>query len=129
MGATRVVMRSPTVILSDDSPTEEKPISEVKVGDYVMNKDKTEANKVVFVEKRSASDKKLYAPKPDEKPFATKNHMLYVDGKWVNADGDQYPWLDDCELVSNVVLEPGGEQVLYNPVSYTHLTLPTKRIV
>ena len=115
VGATRVVMRSPTIILSNDSPTEEtKPISEVKVGDYVMNKDKTEANKVVFVEKRSASDKELYAPKPDEKPFATKNHMLYVDGKWVNADGDQYPWLEDCELVSNVVLEPGGEQVLYN---------------
>ena len=108
-------MRSPTIILSNDSPTEEtKPISQVKVGDYVMNKDKTEANKVVFVEKMSASDKELYAPKSDEKPFATKNHMLYVDGKWVNADGDQYPWLDDCELVSNVVLEPGGEQVLYN---------------
>ena len=115
VGTTRVVMRSPTIILSNDSPTEEtKPISEVKVGDYVMNKDKTEANKVVFVEKRSASDKELYAPKPDEKPFATKNHMLYVDGKWVHADGDQYPWLEDCELVSNVVVEPGGEQVLYN---------------
>jgi len=115
VGATRVVMRSPTIILSDDSPTEEKPISEVKVGDYVMNKDQTEANKVVFVEKRSASDKELYAPKPDEKPFATKNHMLYVDGKWVNADGDDsYPWLDDCELVSNAVIEPGGEQVVYN---------------
>ncbi len=115
VGGARVLMRSPTIILSNDSPTEEtKPISEVKVGDYVMNKDKTEANKVVFVEKMSASDKELYAPKSDEKPFATKNHMLYVDGKWVNADGDQYPWLEDCELVSNVVLEPGGEQVLYN---------------
>ena len=115
VGTTRVLMRSPTVILSDESPTEEtKPISEVLVGDYVMNKDKTEANKVVFVEKRSASDKELYSPTPDEKPFATKNHMLYVDGKWVHADGDQYPWLEDCELVSNVVVEPGGEQVLYN---------------
>ena len=115
VGTTRVLMRSPTVILSDESPTEEtKPISEVLVGDYVMNKDKTKANKVVFVEKRSASDKELYAPKPDEKPFATKNHMLYVDGKWIHADGDQYPWLEDCELVSNVVVEPGGDQVLYN---------------
>ena len=72
VGTTRVLMRSATVILSDESPTEEtKPISEVLVGDYVMNKDKTKANKVVFVEKRSASDKELYAPKPDEKPFAT----------------------------------------------------------
>jgi len=114
VGATRVVMRSPTTILSDSSTEETKPISEVLVGDYVMNKDKTESNKVVFVEKRSASDKELYAPKPDEKPFATKNHMLYVDGKWVHADGDQYPWLEECELVSNVVVEPGGEQVLYN---------------
>ena len=115
VGTTRVVMRSPTIVLSGDSPTEEtKPISEVVVGDYVMNKDKTEANKVVFVEKTSASDKKLYAPKSDEKPFATKNHMLYVDGKWVHADGDQYPWLEDCELVSNAVIEPGGEQVVYN---------------
>ena len=80
-------MRSPTIILSDSSTEETKPISEVIVGDYVMNKDKTEANKVVFVEKMSASDKELYSPKSDEKPFATKNHMLYVDGKWVNADG------------------------------------------
>ena len=115
VGTTRVVMRSPTTILSGDLPTEEtKPISEILVGDYVMNKDNTEANKVVFVEKRTASGKVLYAPKPGEKPFATKNHMLYVDGKWIHADGDQYPWLEDCELVSNVVVEPGGEQVLYN---------------
>ena len=117
VGATRVVMRSPTVILSDDSPTEEKPISEVKVGDYVMNKDQTEANKVVFVEKRSASDKELYSPFPDEKPFATKNHMLYVDGKWVNADGNVYPWLDDCKKITTNrpdAIEPGGDQVVYN---------------
>jgi len=118
VGATRVVMRSPTVVLSGDSPTEKtKPISEVLVGDYVMNKDKTEANKVVFIEKRSASDKELYAPKPDEKPFATKNHMLYVDGKWVNADGGVYPWLDDCKkLTTNDpnAMEEGGDQVVYN---------------
>ena len=118
VGTTRVVMRSPTTILSGDSPTEKtKPISEVLVGDYVMNKDKTEANKVVFIEKRTASDKVLYAPKPGEKPFATKNHMLYVDGKWVNADGGDYPWLDDCQkLTSNNpnAMEEGGEQVVYN---------------
>jgi len=117
VGATRVVMRSPTIILSDDSPTEEKPISEVKVGDYVMNKDQTEANKVVFVEKRSASDKELYSPFPDEKPFATKNHMLYVDGKWVNADGNVYPWLDDCKKITTNhpdAVEPAGDQVVYN---------------
>ena len=117
VGATRVVMRSPTIILSDDSPTEEKPISEVKVGDYVMNKDQTEANKVVFVEKRAASDKELYSPFPDEKPFATKNHMLYVDGKWVNADGNVYPWLDDCKKITTNrpdAIESAGEQVVYN---------------
>ena len=28
----------------------EKPISEIKVGDYVVNKDKTQKNKVVFIE-------------------------------------------------------------------------------
>ena len=40
-------MRSSTIVLSGDTPTEEtKPISEVLVGDYVMNKDRTEANKV-----------------------------------------------------------------------------------
>ena len=110
-------MRSPTIILSGDSPTEEKPISEVKVGDYVMNKDQTEANKVVFVEKRSASDKELYSPFPDEKPFATKNHMLYVDGKWVNADGNVYPWLDDCKKITTNhpdAIESAGDQVVYN---------------
>ena len=29
----------------------EKPISEIKVGDYVVNKNKTQTNKVEFIEK------------------------------------------------------------------------------
>ena len=108
-------MRSATVILSDESPTEEtKPISEVLVGDYVMNKDKTEANKVVFVEKFTNKEKKLYSPTSDNKPFATTNHMLYKDGKWVVVDKDLYPWLDDCELVSDPVIEPTGDREIYN---------------
>ena len=81
------------------------------------NKDKTEANKVVFVEKFPADiikDKKLYSPTKDGKPFATSNHMLYIDGKWVAADKDLYPWLDDCELVSDPVIEPVGNRDIYN---------------
>ena len=72
-----------------------------------MNKDKTEANKVVFVEKKpTRSD--LYSPVDTIKPFSTPNHMLYVDGEWVVLDKDLYPWLDDCKLVSNPVIDKSG---------------------
>ena len=80
-----------------------------------MNKDKTEANKVVFVEKQSSAGQDLYSPTDTLKPFATTNHMLYVDGKWVVVDKDLYPWLDDCELVSNPVIDKSGlDKEVYN---------------
>ncbi len=80
-----------TTILSVD-----KPISEVKVGDYVLNKDGTQENEVVFIEKHEKKETTLYSPTPDVKSFATKNHMLYKDGEWVVID-DFYPWLRELK--------------------------------
>ena len=99
-----------TTILSVD-----KPISEVKVGDYVLNKDGTQENQVVFIEKHENKEGTLYSPTSDLKPFATRNHMLYKDGEWVVID-DFYPWLRElnCEAVDDPNLEVFSETDLYN---------------
>jgi len=34
--------------------------------------------------------------------------MLHVDGEWVSVEKDIYPWLDDCKLVSNPVIDKSG---------------------
>ena len=97
----------------------EKPISQVKVGEYVMNKDKTEANEVVFVEKFPSGTKvgKLYTPVKGGEPFATSNHMLEVDGKWVLVTHPVYPWLEylKCENApESTVIHSIGDTELYN---------------
>ena len=99
-----------TTILSVD-----KPISEVKVGDYVLNKDGTQENKVVFIEKHENKEGTLYSPTSDLKPFATRNHMLYKDGEWIVID-DFYPWLRglNCKSVTDPNLEVFSETDLYN---------------
>ena len=100
---------------------EEKPISEVKVGEYVVNKDKKEVNKVTFIEKHEPNllpdEEKLYSPSPEVKPFATENHGLYIDGKWVAVDTDCFPWFDHFNIqpVQNPISEPlGDNMVMYN---------------
>ena len=87
----------------------------VKVGDYVLNKDGTQENKVVFIEKHEKQEATLYSPTSDVQSFATKNHMLYKDGKWVVID-DFYPWLRElnCEVVTDPNLEVFSETDLYN---------------
>ena len=122
---TVVKMRSPTVDLTNSGVgigttsttilSVDKPISEVKVGDYVLNKDGTQENKVVFIEKHEKKGATLYSPTPDLKPFATKNHMLYKDGEWIVID-DFYPWLRElnCKSVTDPNLEVFSETDLYN---------------
>ncbi len=119
-GDTVVLLQgSPTVIL-DDSSHYEKPISEVKVGEYVVNKDKKEANKVVFIEKHAPGalmDENLYSPTEDLEPFATYNHGLYINGKWVAVDTDCFPWFEHFNIqpVENPISKPiGDNRELYN---------------
>ena len=62
----------------------------------MSNKDGTEQNEVVFIEKHTASSKdpSLYSPSDDIEPFATTNHPLLVDGEWVAVDVNMHPWLE-----------------------------------
>jgi hypothetical protein len=92
----------------------EKPISEINVGDYVINKDGTSDNQVVFIEKHINTFTKIYSPTLELKPFATTNHMLYKDGQWIVVDNYLYAWLDECQTIENAIIEPVGNQEVYN---------------
>ena len=99
--------------------TIEKPISEVEVGDYVMNKDMTSKNKVVFLETHAAGidpDENLYSPNDKLKPFATENHPLYINGQWVAVDHKFAPWMEKYNIqeIKDPILEKCGLQKLYN---------------
>ena len=94
----------------------ERPISQIKVGDYVMSKDRTSKNKVMFIEEHDSSSKDpdLYSPQEGISPFATINHPLFVDGEWVAVDVDTYPWLEKQRPLRDTQTEPSGERKLYN---------------
>ena len=55
-----------------------------------------------------------------------RDNVLEIEG--ILSDGSTYKFGDikDKEIASSKELAP---QIINNPVSYTHLTLPTKRIV
>ena len=60
--------------------------------------------------------------------------MKIENGKWVDQYGDPVNHFNVSELldIAEKVEAVYGEDITYNriePVSYTHLTLPTKRIV
>ena len=111
---TRVLMwPAPTTSFGD---LVERPISQIKVGDHVVNKDRTSKNKVMFIEKHdpSSKDPDLYSPKEGIPPFVTTNHPLFVDGEWVAVDVDLYPWLEKQRPLRDAQTEPSGERKLYN---------------
>jgi hypothetical protein len=93
-----------------------KRIDQIKDGDYVFNKDRTQVNKVLFIERVPDKYmwKELYTPSGDYEPFATPNHPLFVDGEWVSIDNEVYPWLGKINSVKNpITCETQGELV-YN---------------
>lgn len=93
-----------------------KRIDQVKDGDYVYNKDMTQVNQVLFIERVPDKYmwKELYTPSGDYEPFATPNHPLFVDGEWVAIDNEIYPWLGKINSVkSPITCETQGELV-YN---------------
>ena len=109
-------MQSTWTFKGDGSDSYELPISEVKVGDHVLNVDKTKSNEVVFVEKidSEGSERSVYSPDSNVKPFATVNHMLFKDGKWVVVENDLYPWLDKCEKLENAIIDEIKGEDVYN---------------
>ena len=113
---------SETLVVMGGSTTSniiEKPISEVKIGDYVMNKDMTSSNKVLFLETHASGmfrEENLYSPNEDLKPFATEYHPLFVDNHWVAVDTEFAPWMKkyDIQKVDNPLIEKVGLRKLYN---------------
>ena len=111
-----------TLITMGDSTSSkiiQKPISEIKVGDYVMNKDMSEKNKVVFVEiaqEHVHENEELWSPSEHLKPFATEMHPFVVNGEWLAMDNDFFPWLKKLNIqkVEDPIAERCGLRKLYN---------------
>lgn len=96
-----------------------KPISEIKLGDKVWNKDKSSANEVKFIEQGTDTTMEyLYSPDKNLKPFATINHPIYVNDKLYSADPDTvysvHPWLGKTEKIDNAQIIPALGQKVYN---------------
>lgn len=101
------------VTMSDGT---KKRIDQVKDGDFVFNMDRTQVNKVLFIE-RVPDDymwKELYTPSGDYEPFATPNHPLFVNGEWVAIDNEVYPWLGKINDVKNPITCKTQGELVYN---------------
>jgi len=98
---------------------ETKKISEVQVGDTVYNYSRTAINKVTFVEKTTDSKfEMLYSVKETEKPFATINHPLYIDGELCSPIAEElyesYPWLGKFKQIEPAEVIPAQGNPVYN---------------
>ena len=102
-----------------DTLNGKKKIIDIKIGDKVWNKNKTELNTVTFIERTLDTQfVSLYTPSKDFKPFATINHPLYIDGVLSSIDSDKiyemYPWLGrTVQIKPHKVIEAEGKLV-YN---------------
>jgi len=105
-----------TVVMIDGG--KKKKISEIKVGDRVLNWDKTEFNTVRFIEKIMDTELEyLYAPTKKDKPFATINHPIYMNGELCSPMSDKlkdiYPWLKTKQIEPAKVV-PAEGKLVYN---------------
>ena len=93
-----------------------KRIDQIKDGDYVFNKDRTQVNQVLFIERVPDKYmwKELYTPTGDYEPFATPNHPLFVDGEWVALDNELYPWLEKINRVKSPITRETQGELVYN---------------
>lgn len=101
------------VTMSDGT---KKRIDKVVDGDYVYNKDMTQVNQVLFIERVPDKYmwKELYTPSGDYEPFATPNHPLFVNGEWVAIDNEVYPWLGKINDVKNPITCKTQGELVYN---------------
>lgn len=107
-----------------DSDGVEKPISEFKIGDYVLSTDGMTYNKVKYVETSQTKRGEIIWSPDGREPFATYNHPMMVGDKWVSCDqkvtDQRYPWvkavqaskpntkMSDGETVYNLWVEGDG---------------------
>ena len=108
---------SDTVILMSDGTT--KLISNVQIGEYVFNYNKTSVNKVTFIE--SVLDthwKSLFTPTDKFPPFVTNNHPLYINDTLSALDPDEsyrmYPWMGKMDKIDAAEIIPATGKIVYN---------------
>jgi subtilase family serine protease len=96
----------------------EKRIDEIKIGDYVVNKDRKALNRVWYVEEGLDTDfHQLYSP-DDREPFITINHPIYIDNKLTTPNPESnyeiYPWLGMNERLDPTKIVNATGQKVYN---------------
>lgn len=93
-----------------------KRIDEIEVGELVQTGIYSQPGKVVFVEKLRDTMlwKELYSPSGMYEPFATPNHMLFVNKEWVAIDTDLYDWMPKLKPVKNPITRPTKGDPVYN---------------
>lgn len=96
-----------------------KMIKDVRVGDMVFNHDKTQVNRVTYIETTlDTRFGQLYSITKDQKPFITINHPMYINGKLSSVYPERiyncYPWLGKTSpLIPDRIVEATGQPV-YN---------------
>ena len=105
-----------TIVLLSNG--KKKKISEILVGDKVLNWDKTSFNTVKFIETIMDTElESLYAPTKKDKPFATINHPIYIDGELCSPMSDKlkdiYPWLKTKQFEPAKII-PAEGKLVYN---------------
>lgn len=93
-----------------------KRIDEIQVGDLVQSGIATQSSKVLFVEKLPDNIlwKELYSPSGMHEPFATPNHMLFVNREWVALDINKYDWMPKTKMVNNPITRKTEGGWVYN---------------
>jgi len=105
------------ITLPDNS---KKQIADILVGDKVLSKDGKSINTVTFIEKMlDTCWEYLYSPDNINKPFATINHPIYLNGKLhaidPNITYNFYPWLGKIhKLNTNTQIIPSSGNTVYN---------------
>lgn len=91
-------------------------IDEVEVGDLVQSGIHCKPNKVMFVEKLIDTMlwKELYTPSGMHEPFATPNHILFVNKEWVAVDVDLYEWMPKARKIKDPITRPTEGDMVYN---------------
>lgn len=93
-----------------------KRIDEIQVGELVQSGIHSQPSKVLFVEKLRDTMlwKELYTPSGMHEPFATPNHMLFVNKEWVAIDIDLYDWMPKLKKIENPITRPTTGEPVYN---------------
>ena len=106
-----------TIVMIDGG--KKKKISEIMIGDKVLNWNKTSFNTVKFIEKIMDTELgSLYAPNKKDEAFATINHPIYINGELCSPISDKvyemYPWLGKTKQIEPAKISPAKGEIVYN---------------